>query len=126
MRKLVCDSCGGHIDQSTLICNHCGVAYRLDEYEMPIRVMEYSTRVETLSGCVRVPAYLVRDEKDAKDIMEMSLHKMAEQMAIKIMPLIELHHEFEPRTCEYVTYGRLKVANPHTTTPLSSYREVSR
>lgn len=125
MRRLICDGCGGQIDRDTLICNHCGVAYKLDEYEMPIRVVEYAQRVDTFSGCVRVPAYLVKDAKDAEQIMEMSLHQMAKQMAEKIMPLIELQHEFEPATQEYVTYGRLKVANPHTS-PRGVYREVSR
>ena len=122
MKKLVCECCGGIIDRDTLICRSCGVAYKLDEYMHPIRVMEYSTRVETLTGSVRVPSYLVQGEEDVTRIMEMSLHQMAEQMAHKIMPLIELHHEYDPKTMEYVTYGRLKVANPHTT---GRYREVS-
>lgn len=122
MKKLVCECCGGIIDRDTLICRSCGVAYKLDEFMHPIRVMEYSTRVDTLTSCVRVPAYLVRDDKDATTIMEMSLHQMAEQMAEKIMPLIELRHEYEPMTQEYVTYGRLKVANPHTSS--CGYREI--
>lgn len=123
MRRLICDGCGGQIDRDTLVCKHCGVAYKLDEYEMPIRVMEYSTKVETFSGCVRVPSYLVEDAKDAEQIIEMSLQQLAKQMAKKIMPLMEFQHEYDPRSCEYVTYGRLKVANPHTT---ERYREVSR
>ena len=126
MRRLVCESCGGQIDRDTLVCKHCGVAYKLDEYEMPIRIMEYSTKVETLSSCVRVPSYLVEAGMDAEQIMEMTIHQMAEQMANRIMPLMEFQHEYDPRSCEYVTYGRLKVANPHTTRPMTGFKEILR
>lgn len=121
MKALICECCGGRIDRATMVCQMCGTAYKLDEYEQPIRIMEYSTRVETLNSRVAIPRYLV-DHMETEDVMEMTLHKMARQMAEKIMPLIEFTHEYEPMTQEYVTYGRLKVANPHTTT--GGYKEV--
>lgn len=121
MKALVCECCGGRIDRATMVCQMCGTAYKLDEYEQPIRIMEYSARVETLNSKVSLPRYLV-EHMGTEDVMEMTLHKMAQQMAEKIMPLIEFTHEYEPMTQEYVTYGRLKVANPHTTT--GGYKEV--
>lgn len=121
MKALICECCGGRIDRATMVCQMCGTAYKLDEYEQPIRIMEYSQRVDTISTCVSVPRYLI-DSMGEKEAMEMTLHKMAEQMAEKIMPLIEFTHEYEPITQVYTTYGRLKVANPHTTT--GGYKEV--
>ena len=121
MKALICECCGGRIDRATMVCQMCGTAYKLDEYEQPIRIMEYSTKVETLTSRVVLPRYLV-EHMGTEDAMEMTLEKMAQQMAKKIMPLVEFTHEYEPINQEYVTYGRLKVANPHTTT--GGYKEV--
>lgn len=121
LKPLICTECGGHIDRATMTCKFCGIQYKLDEYEHPIRIMEYSTRVDTISSRVTIPRYLI-EGVGAEKAMEMTLHKMAEQMAEKIMPLIEFTHEYDPVHQDHITYGVLRVANPHTTT--GGYKEV--
>lgn len=121
MKALICECCGGRIDRATMVCQMCGTAYKLDEYEQPIRIMEYSTRVETLSSRVTIPRYLL-EHMGEEEAMEMALNEMARNMAKKILPLIEFTHEYDPIHQDYITYGRLRVANPHTTT--GGYKEV--
>ena len=121
MKALICECCGGRIDRATMVCQMCGTAYRLDEYEQPIRIMEYSTKVETLISQVIIPRYII-DGMGEEKAMEMTLKDMARNMAEKILPLIEFAHEYDPAHQEYITYGTLRVANPHTTT--GGYKEV--
>ena len=111
LKPLVCSQCGGHIDRETLICNACGIAYRLDDNDMPVRIELCKAGTVTLSGSVMLPReYLL----DSNEIAEISLQKMAKQMAEKILPLIEYTTEFDIYTNSYVTYGRLRVIDPHT------------
>ena len=121
MKALICECCGGRIDRGTMTCMMCGTQYKLDEYEHPIRVVEYSQKVETLSSEVIMPRYLV-EHMGLEEAMEMSLKEMAQNMAEKMLPLIEFTYGYEPVRQEYVTYGKLKVANPHTKT--GGYKEV--
>ncbi len=121
MKALICECCGGRIDRHTMTCPMCGTQYKLDEYEHPIRVIEYSQRVETLTSRIAIPRYVV-EHMETEDVMEMTLRQMAQQMAEKIMPLIEFTHEYDPVHQDHITYGVLRVANPHTTT--DGYKEV--
>ena len=114
IKLLKCKCCGGHIDKATLVCNMCGATYILDDDMKPIRVV-YNNDVVTLSSTTIVPreAFYVCD---GKDVSEITLEEMAKDLARKILPLIEFTYGYEPVRQEYVTYGKLKVANPHTTT----------
>lgn len=112
LELMQCKTCGGHIDRATLTCQSCGAMYRLDEDHMPVRLEVSQMRIETFVGEVIVPneaVYLLGTEKAC----EMSLKEMAKRMAEKILPMIEYHTEYDIEHCEYVTYGRLRVANPY-------------
>lgn len=111
LKPLVCTQCGGRIDRESLVCNACGIAYRLDDNFLPVRIELSKAKVRTISGEVHLPReYLL----DSNEIAEISLQKMAEQMAERILPLIEYTTEFDMYTNSYVTHGRLRVVDPHT------------
>jgi len=112
LELLQCKACGGHIDRDTLTCNHCGAMYRLDDDNIPVRIEVSRMHIETLTGCVITPreaVYVLGEEKAC----EMTLREMAKDMAEKLLPFIEYHQEFDFKHNEYVTHGRLRVANPH-------------
>lgn len=110
LKPLICTGCGGHIDRETLTCRSCGTAYRLDNDYMPVPIVLNKANTVTLSSQVFVPReYML----DAPEVAEYSLHKMVEQMAEKILPLIEYTTEFDIRHNQYVTHGRLRVYDPH-------------
>ena len=69
-------------------------------------------RIETLVGSVITPreAFYTLGEKGA---CEKTLKEMASHMAEKLLPFIEYQTEFDPTYNEYVTHGRLRVANPN-------------
>lgn len=112
LKPMNCVNCGGVIDQSTLICKHCGTPYRYDE-QNHLRLIHSELRFETLQGSIFMPAYFV--EEDPQRAMEMTLIKLAERMSRKLLPFIEYRQSFELKTNEYLTYGRIKVAIPGTT-----------
>ena len=110
LKPMICTGCGGHIDRETLTCRSCGTAYRLDDDFKPVPIVLCKGNIRTFSSEVFVPReYML----DAPEVAEYSLHKMAEQMAEKILPLIEYQTEFDMRHNMYVTYGRLRVVDPH-------------
>ena len=111
LELLQCKTCGGHIDRDTLTCNHCGAMYRLDENFTPLRVEVSQMRLETISAKTMTPAYYVAEH--GEDVMKYTLQEMAHNMAERILPLIEFQTEFDIKHNMYVTYGRLRVANPH-------------
>ena len=111
LKPLVCSQCGGHIDRESLICNACGIAYKLDDNFLPVRIELRKAEVRTISGEVHLPReYLL----DSNEIAEISLQQMAEQMAERILPLIEYTTEYDIYTNSYRTFGRLRVVDPHT------------
>ena len=113
LTALVCEQCGGHIDQYTLTCKMCGCSYMLDQYMQPIRIETSHLQFETVSGCVSVPEYVLTSYgHDVTKATEFILHDMASRMAEKILPLIEWQTEYNPRTMEYITHGRIRVAKP--------------
>ena len=113
LQKLQCDQCGGHIDGLSLTCESCGMQYRIKEEfgELSlVRIVKSEVKFTTYCGCVAIPAYYVID--DPKSAMEMSIMQMAEQLSIKIAPLIEVQQMFDPPRDQFRVYGRIRVADP--------------
>lgn len=111
LKPLICKQCGGHIDRDKLVCNSCGTAYRLDNDYLPVRIELSRAKIQTLTGSVLVPAeYHLK----ANDLAEYSLRKMAEQMAERIMPLIDLQTEFDMKQNAFITHGRLRAIDPQS------------
>ena len=121
LEKMVCECCGGHIDRASLECKSCGAPYRLSEDLTPIRITRYDSRVRTFGVECNVPAYFVNINPE--NAMHHTLHQLAEQLAEKILPLMEFEHTFNIRNNEYTTYARIRVADPHDRT---GYYEVER
>lgn len=112
LELLQCKTCGGHIDRDTLTCQSCGAMYRLNEDNIPVRIDVCHMRVETLTGSIITPreaVYTLGEEKAC----EITLREMASRMAEKLLPFIEYQTEYDFRHNEYITHGRLRVANPN-------------
>ena len=112
LKPMICECCGGHIDRTTLICKMCGTAYRLDDNFLPVRIEVRKGDIRVVESCIQLPREYVLC-MDADEMSKLTLTKMAEQMAEKILPLIEYQTEFDMRQNMYVTHGRLRVVDPH-------------
>ena len=112
LKPMICECCGGHIDRDTLTCKMCGTAYRLDENFLPVRIEMRRGDVKVVNGCVMLPREFVIGES-AETISKMTLEQMAHEMAKQIIPLIEYQTEYDHLHFQYVTYGRLRVVDPH-------------
>lgn len=111
LQKLQCDQCGGRIDGVTLTCQSCGMQYRLNEDFTLGRIEVSHLNFITIGGSVAVPAYVL-NSADAKTFSEMTLTKMAEAMAYKILPFMEFQSMFDIRHNEIQTCARVRVAEP--------------
>lgn len=112
LKPMICECCGGHIDRTTLVCKMCGTAYRFDDDFKPVRIEVRKCDIKVVQGCVQLPREFVLDT-DATEMSKLTLTKMAHNMAEHILPLIEYQTEFDIEHNMYVTYGRLRVVDPH-------------
>ena len=111
LRKLQCDNCGGKIDGATLTCQSCGMQYMLKEDMTLGRVVTSNLKWSTIGCCVTVPSYVLFDIGKER-AAEMTLQQMAESLAPKLLPFMELQSEFDPRHNDIATFGRIRVAEP--------------
>lgn len=113
LQKLQCDQCGGRIDGATLTCQSCGMQYMLKEDFTLCRIETYPGKFRSIGGAIAVPAYVLH-EVGPQTFSEMTLTKMTETMATKILPFAEFQTAFDPTHNELTTYYRVRVAEPIT------------
>lgn len=111
LQKLQCEQCAGRIDGATLTCQSCGMQYRLNEDFTLGRIEVYHGKFTTIGSTVAIPAYII-SELGPETASEMTLKKMAEAMAVKILPFMEFQSLFDPQYNELQTFGRVRVADP--------------
>ena len=84
LQKLQCDNCGGKIDGSTLVCQSCGMQFRLDDGPNGFtlgRVEVYHGKFHLIQGHVSVPAYALKEPEDFERAAEWTLTDMSKRMA---------------------------------------------
>lgn len=115
LQKLQCDNCGGKIDGSTLMCQSCGMQFRLEESADGIsfgRVEIYQGKFQLVQGHVCVPAFTLKEPEDYERAAEWTLNDMAKNMALYLLPFMEFQSEFRPQTMTIDTYAQMRVAEP--------------
>lgn len=115
LQKLQCDQCGGRIDGSTLICESCGMQFRLQDGPNGFtlgRVEVYHGKFHLIQGHVCVPVYTLKDTEDYERAAEWTLNDMARNMAQHLLPFMEFQSEFRPQTMTIDTYAQMRVAEP--------------
>lgn len=111
LQRLQCDNCGGRIDRVSLTCTSCGMQYEREQNESTLlRIVTEQRRTEVLSGTVLIPDefMMVEPEKAIKYAVE----AMANQMAKRLIPFIELEWYRDFPTHQTKIYGRLRAARP--------------
>ena len=115
LQKLQCDNCGGKIDGSTLVCQSCGMQYKLNDGPDGFtlgRVEVYKGKFHLIQGHVCVPAYTLKEPKDYERAAGWTLNEMANDMARHLLPFMEFQSEFRPQTMTIDTYAQMRVAEP--------------
>ena len=115
LQKLQCDNCGGKIDGSTLVCQSCGMQYKLNDGPDGFtlgRLEVYQGKFQLIQGHVCVPAFTLKEPKDYERAAEWTLKDMANNMAAHLLPFMEFQSSFEPRTMTIDTYAQMRVAEP--------------
>ena len=113
LQKLQCEQCGGRIDGSTLMCQSCGMQYRLNDDFTLGRVEIYHGKFQILEGKIAIPSYVLYNMGEV-EFAEMTLHSLAEGMAEKILPFMEFRTMLNPNPMgDITTIGTIKVAEPN-------------
>lgn len=110
LTALTCTCCGGQIDRDLLICRNCGTQFKYDSNNRLITVEQFNRKIIYINGAVMVPAFYVK--QDPAQAMELTLKEIAQEMAKKILPLIEFQTRFDMATNSYITSAKIGVAEP--------------
>ena len=114
LKPLICPNCAGHVDRMTLTCTMCGLQFQMDSQEHLVVYQFERSRMRTLAGQVITEPYYLKDTDDESKeyITEQIIKEMAHKMAIQMLPLIEFQTEYNPDFGTFVTYGRIRIAEP--------------
>ena len=110
-----CANCGNMLPISRdgiMTCPSCGSQYKEEDGMLaPVRVEHIPFESTTIAGRIVIDPYLFYNNPEAA--FEVSLKRMAQMMAEKIMPLVELETHYDIATLRHELYGRLRVAIPN-------------
>ena len=112
LKPLICPNCAGHVDRMTLTCTMCGLQFQMDSEEHLHIVKVSELHFRTFAGQVITEPYYLQDPDSREQITQHIIEEMAHKMAIQMLPLIEFQTEFNPDFNAFVTYGRVRVAEP--------------
>ena len=123
-----CANCGKMLPASRVgivKCECCGSEYRIeDNYTLrPLKVEQLPFNVQILRGQTEIPREFL--QYDPQGVFESSLHRMAEQMAEKLMPLMQLDLQYDPMRMHYIIGSQIRVAYP-STPPQATYEKLER
>lgn len=107
---LQCPNCAGHVDSITLTCKSCGLGFKMKPDGTLVRLDVFAHKFIPVGAAVAIPGFYVIDNPE--EAMEMTLKKLAEKLAAQLLPLMEYQMQFDIQHNEYVTYGRIRVAEP--------------
>lgn len=109
MNKYICECCGGHIEPITMKCEYCGTQYK-KENEQVFRIETFRGRVQTFES-----AFSISNEelvRYPKEVSEIALRHVADQLAQVIAPYCEFRVEDNPMICSKRICARIKVVEP--------------
>ena len=112
LKPLICPNCAGHVDRATLTCNMCGLQFQMDREEHLMVIHYERAKMRTLAGEVMTEPYFLADPDSREHVTKHIIEEMAHKMAIQMLPLIEFQTEYNPDFGAFVTYGRVRIAEP--------------
>lgn len=109
-----CANCGNMLPISwngVMKCPSCGSQYKEEGGMLSlVRVEKIPFESTTIAGRVIIDPYLFYKKPEAA--FELSLKRMASNMAEQIMPLMEVETYYDHARAEYEIRGRIRVAVP--------------
>ena len=110
--KYICECCGGKVNPDTLTCEYCGTKYKLDYYANNF------LRRETFQAPVdKFTCEVVMDQRELyvlgpEKASEIAIHRIAEQMADGLIPMIKYNVEYDPFCYCYKYRGVIRAIRP--------------
>lgn len=109
--KYICECCGGKVNPVTLTCEYCGTKYKRDYDANVFRIETFQAPVDKFTCGV------VMDQRELhvlgpEKASEIAIHKIAEQMAEGLIPMIKYNVEYDPFGCCYNYRGEIRAIRP--------------
>lgn len=115
MEDLKCKSCGAPLTPTVdgrYKCSYCGSLYERSNDHGVISFIEIRhPQIQTLSATVSVP-FEARDFMDPKEISEMSLARLTEELAKGLASYFKVYTRNDPFTMATIIRGEVRVLSP--------------
>ena len=108
LTPLVCNSCGGSIDRNSMICEFCGIRYKLDSDMLPVIVERFEPNVKTICSSVKLDREMIM-HIGAKEASEIALKEMSRKLAEVIAPFISVRTEYNAPYHQQIFEGRIRL-----------------
>ena len=113
LKPLICTQCGGTINRATYICEYCGTKYKEDWISpVPIKISPLGTHVLCSQAIMDDDMIRCMGSKNASEFV---LHRMAEEIAQQLIPMMDVCIERTPEDLmrnSMTVRAKLRVLDP--------------
>lgn len=106
LKALVCTQCGGLIDKSTLVCQHCGTAYTM-ERQNTLVIKELNPNEVILGASTIIDPE--RLSHFGNVVIEDSIERLTYNLASQLVPFMEVQTDVDLNSRLLELYGRIRV-----------------
>lgn len=110
MKGLICDRCGGHINERTMKCEYCGTQFKRSD-EGVIRIETFNNPVREFAATIAMSdmdIYRLSPERAS----EICMHELVKKLSVCLVPAIRASVERNPTESMYLIRGSVKVVIP--------------
>lgn len=113
MKKLICECCGGRINEKSMVCEYCGTKYVFDSVQKCIQ----SENTQRFAHCIVLKSIVSIAEEDkigmGKDeIRKYVMQNISCNIAELIEPLLEIKSEYDYIENQEVVTAKIRVVDP--------------
>ncbi len=113
MKKLICECCGGRINEKSMVCEYCGTKYVFDSVQKDIR----AENKQRFAPCRVLESKVLISEEDKIRMNKDEIHRyvmrnISRRIAELIEPLLEIKSEYDYIENREVVTAKIRVVDP--------------
>lgn len=111
LKPLVCVSCGGHIDRSTMCCPYCGTQYEKKHNDIPISFVVERPGVHKIRAVVKIADEMALHCPERAT--EYAMDKLRQGIADGLLDYMRICTEKDPMMMCSIIRGEVRVVDPY-------------
>lgn len=112
LKPLICPQCGAHINRNTYRCEYCGTQFKKETELNPFQFEVLRPGSVVLRSHCKASLEAIEMVGGREKASELVIKKMAEEMASKIAPYMDVSAQIDVRTMCMEVDARLRIIEP--------------